>query len=125
TLRGAARPVRPRGGAAACPQAPRRLCRSRRRGRVRPGRGGPGRAGHGDGDGARRRPPRPHLRRAHEARGVSTVTGDLVVNALPLPVLTVGPDGDILDANPAAETFFDVSVRVMRRQTLADVVPFG
>lgn len=54
-----------------------------------------------------------------------TVSGDQVVNALPLPVLTVGPDGGILDANPAAETFFDVSVRVMRRQRLEDVVPFG
>ena len=56
---------------------------------------------------------------------MSAVTGDLVVNALPLPVLTIGPDGAILDANHAAESFFDLSVRVMRRQTLAHIVPFG
>lgn len=56
---------------------------------------------------------------------MSTVSGDLVVNALPLPVLTIGPDGTVLDANSAAELFFDLSVRVMRRQTLARLVPFG
>ena len=56
---------------------------------------------------------------------MSAVLGDLVVNALPLPVLTIGPDGDILDANHAAETFFDLSLRVLRRQKLEDVVPFG
>lgn len=50
---------------------------------------------------------------------------DLVVNALPLPVLTIGPDGSILSANAAAETFLDASLRVMQRQRLADIVPFG
>jgi two-component system nitrogen regulation sensor histidine kinase GlnL len=56
---------------------------------------------------------------------MSAIFGDLVVNALPLPVLTIGPEGDILDANHAAEAFFDLSVRVLRRQKLEDVVPFG
>ena len=56
---------------------------------------------------------------------MSAVAGDLVVNALPLPVLTIGAGGEILDANQAAETFFDLSIRVLRRQRLADVVPFG
>jgi two-component system nitrogen regulation sensor histidine kinase GlnL len=56
---------------------------------------------------------------------MSAALGDLVVNALPLPVLTIGPGGDILDANHAAETFFDLSLRVLRRQKLEDVVPFG
>jgi two-component system nitrogen regulation sensor histidine kinase GlnL len=56
---------------------------------------------------------------------MSDIPGDLVVNALPLPVLTIGPDGEILDANHAAETFFDLSIRVLRRQKLEDVVPFG
>ena len=50
--------------------------------------------------------------------------GDLV-NALPMPVLTIGTDGAILDANHAAETFFDASVRAMRRQSFAEIVPFG
>ncbi len=52
-------------------------------------------------------------------------SGDLVLNALPLPVITVAPDGRILHANSAAETFLDVSLRVMRRQTLRDIMPFG
>lgn len=56
---------------------------------------------------------------------MKALTGDLVLNALPLPVVTIGLDGDVLDANQAAESFFDVSLRVMRRQTLRDLVPFG
>ena len=51
--------------------------------------------------------------------------GDAVINALPLPVLTVSADGSILHANIAAESFLDVSLRVMQRQKLADMVPFG
>jgi two-component system nitrogen regulation sensor histidine kinase GlnL len=52
-------------------------------------------------------------------------TADLLVNALPVPVLTIGATGQILDANPAAESFFDLSLRGMRRQKLANIVPFG
>ncbi len=53
------------------------------------------------------------------------VTGDAVVNALPLPLLTIGPEGNILDANHAAENFFEIGVRMLRRQKLSDIVPFG
>ena len=56
---------------------------------------------------------------------MTMLQADLVVNALPVPVITVGPNDDILDANHAAEAFFDLSVRVMRRQGLADIVPLG
>jgi two-component system, NtrC family, nitrogen regulation sensor histidine kinase GlnL len=52
-------------------------------------------------------------------------TSDLLVNALPVPVLTIGASGRILDANQAAESFFDLSLRVLRRQTLQSIVPFG
>lgn len=52
-------------------------------------------------------------------------TADQVLNALPLPVLTVEDDGVVLHANAAAEDFFDLSLRVMRRQKLAALVPFG
>jgi two-component system nitrogen regulation sensor histidine kinase GlnL len=52
-------------------------------------------------------------------------TSDLLVNALPVPVLTIGVSGRILDANQAAESFFDLSLRVLRRQTLQSIVPFG
>jgi two-component system, NtrC family, nitrogen regulation sensor histidine kinase GlnL len=50
---------------------------------------------------------------------------DLLINALPLPVLAIGADGSILHANIAAEAFLDLSLRVMQRQKLSDIVPFG
>jgi two-component system nitrogen regulation sensor histidine kinase GlnL len=58
---------------------------------------------------------RPVLPRAAEA----------VLNSLPHPVLVVGPDGKIADANAAAESFFEISVPLLRRNALRDVVPFG
>ncbi len=54
-----------------------------------------------------------------------TTRADGVLNALPLAILTVGPADEVLDANPAAETFFDLSLRVMRRQRFETLVPFG
>lgn len=50
---------------------------------------------------------------------------DAVINALPLPVIMVASDGKITDANVAAESFFEVSVPLLRRQLLKDLVPFG
>jgi two-component system nitrogen regulation sensor histidine kinase GlnL len=50
---------------------------------------------------------------------------DAVLNALPLPVVTVAPDGKIADANVAAENFFEASALLLRRQLLRDLVPFG
>ncbi len=50
---------------------------------------------------------------------------DAVLNALPLPVVTVAPDGKIADANVAAEAFFEASLPMLRRQLLRDLVPFG
>ncbi|MBN8936246.1 MAG: nitrogen regulation protein NR(II) [Rhizobiales bacterium] len=50
---------------------------------------------------------------------------DAVLNALPLPVVTVAPDGKIADANVAAESFFEASALLLRRQMLRDLVPFG
>ena len=50
---------------------------------------------------------------------------DAVLNALPLPVIMVAADGKIADANVAAESFFEVSVPLLRRQLLKDLVPFG
>jgi len=40
-------------------------------------------------------------------------------------VLTVWPGGSILQANAAAEAFFDLSLRVLQRQPLKDLLPFG
>jgi two-component system nitrogen regulation sensor histidine kinase GlnL len=50
---------------------------------------------------------------------------DSIVNALPLPVILVAADGKIADANVAAEAFFEVSVPLLRRHALGDLVPFG
>src|SRR5271169_3091509 len=50
---------------------------------------------------------------------------DAVLNALPHPVIVVSSDGKIVDANVAAEGFFEVSVPRLRRYLLRDLVPFG
>jgi len=50
---------------------------------------------------------------------------DLIMNALPIPVLTVGPEHRIVHANAAAESFFEMSLRMMLRQKLSDLLPFG
>jgi len=56
---------------------------------------------------------------------MNAIGGELVLNALPLPVLVIGGDGRVLEANSAAESFLEMSVRVMTRQRLADILPFG
>ena len=50
---------------------------------------------------------------------------EAILNALPLAVIVIGPDGVIKDANVAAEDFFDMSVALLRRHVLSDLVPFG
>jgi len=52
-------------------------------------------------------------------------SADAVLNSLPHPVLVVGPDGRVADANVAAESFFEVSVSLLRRNAMRDLVPFG
>jgi nitrogen-specific signal transduction histidine kinase len=49
----------------------------------------------------------------------------LVLNALPHPVLMIESDDRIADADVAAEDFFEVSLPVLRRHLLRDLVPFG
>jgi len=48
-----------------------------------------------------------------------------VLNALPHPILVVGPENAILSANQAAEIFFGASAPVMGRDGLDKLVPFG
>ena len=55
----------------------------------------------------------------------TTSTADAVLNALPHPVIVVSPDGKVIDANAAAEAFFEVSISLLRRHLLRDLVPFG
>ncbi|MGB9369308.1 MAG: nitrogen regulation protein NR(II) [Xanthobacteraceae bacterium] len=52
-------------------------------------------------------------------------SADTVLNALPHPILMIGPDGKIVEANVAAESFFEVSMLLLRRHVLRDLVPFG
>ena len=62
---------------------------------------------------------------AAEHRRARPSDGDAILNALPNPVLLVGPDGKIVDANNAAESFFDISTQFLQRQSLKELVPFG
>ena len=55
----------------------------------------------------------------------SLPAAESVLNALPLPVLTIGPDERILRVNHAAELFFDASAKVMQRGRLRDIIPFS
>jgi two-component system nitrogen regulation sensor histidine kinase GlnL len=48
-----------------------------------------------------------------------------ILNALPHPILAIGADGFILDANLSAEIFFGSSRSVLLQQTLSSLLPFG
>jgi two-component system, NtrC family, nitrogen regulation sensor histidine kinase GlnL len=50
---------------------------------------------------------------------------DLVLAALPHPILLLGPDDHVAYANQAAEVFVSASLAVLRRQKLSQVVAFG
>lgn len=45
--------------------------------------------------------------------------------ALPVPVLLLGPESDILFVNPAGEQFLDAGGETLLRRKLLDIVPFG
>jgi two-component system nitrogen regulation sensor histidine kinase GlnL len=66
-----------------------------------------------------------HMTKMHHTTKVALGAAGAVLNALPLPVIMVAADGKIADANVAAETFFEVSAPLLRRQALKDLVPFG
>ena len=51
--------------------------------------------------------------------------GEAILNALPNPILLVAPDGKIVDANIAAESFFETSTQLLQRQSLKELIPFG
>lgn len=48
-----------------------------------------------------------------------------VLNTLPNPVLLIAGDDKVIDANTAAENFFELSEQFLRRQSLKELVPFG
>lgn len=51
-------------------------------------------------------------------------SGGPPANALPMPILVIGPRQGVLFANPAAEQFFDTSAAMLRKQSLTDLIPF-
>lgn len=50
---------------------------------------------------------------------------DAIFNILPLPVFVLGTDDRILQANHAAQAFFETSQVMMQRHFLAEIIPFG
>ena len=65
------------------------------------------------------------MRFAAEHREPMLSDSQAILNALPNPVLLVAPDGRIVDANMAAESFFEISTQFLQRQSLKELVPFG
>ncbi len=61
---------------------------------------------------------------AHAETGLRADPAQLL-NALPHPILAVGADGFILEANLAAEIFFGSSRSILLQQTLPNLLPFG
>ena len=56
---------------------------------------------------------------------LTATPADAVLNVLPHPVIVVSADGKVVDANVAAEAFFEVSAPLLRRHLVEDLVPFG
>jgi two-component system, NtrC family, nitrogen regulation sensor histidine kinase GlnL len=61
---------------------------------------------------------------AERAR-IASSDDEAILDALPNPVLLVSPDGRIVNANMAAESFFEMSTQFLQRQPLKEVIPFG
>src|SRR2546423_6582592 len=53
------------------------------------------------------------------------LAGTAIVGALPMPILVVGPDDDLIYANQAAEQFFAMGIGLLLKHRLPDLVPFG
>lgn len=53
------------------------------------------------------------------------VEHDLLLAAIPHPILVLGPDRRIVYANAAAESFLSTSAAMLKRMTLEEVVAFG
>ena len=47
-----------------------------------------------------------------------------IANALPMPVLLLGPRQEITYVNPAAEQFFDTGAGILLKQFISDLLPF-
>ena len=61
------------------------------------------------------------LQKLRTAGTAETGTGT-IANALPMPVVLLGPKMEVIYANPAAEQFFDTGLTLLRKQTLGDLI---
>ena len=59
------------------------------------------------------------LTKVRGAEGVGTIA-----NALPMPILLLGPRQEITYVNPAAEQFFDTGAGILLKQFINDLLPF-
>ena len=50
---------------------------------------------------------------------------DVLLAALPHPILVLAEDERVIYANTAAEIFFEASQAVLKRQTIEEIVAFG
>src|SRR5690348_1435245 len=67
-------------------------------------------------------------RSANLARDIPTPApgfGTSILAALPMPILVVGPDDELVYANSAAEQFFAMGVGLLLKHRLAELLPFG
>jgi two-component system nitrogen regulation sensor histidine kinase GlnL len=55
--------------------------------------------------------------------GEATAAGT-IANALPMPILLLGPNQEITYVNPAAEQFFDTGAGILLKQFINDLLPF-
>ncbi len=65
------------------------------------------------------------MRDAAPGEGIPEQGRSWIFEALPSAILAVGPEGEIRDANAAAESFFEMSKALLIGQKLPRVVPFG
>ncbi len=63
----------------------------------------------------------------HQGSIASTLASSAgpILNELPLPVLAIGAGRTVIDANAAAEDFFEMSLALLARHRIDDLVPVG
>ncbi len=57
-------------------------------------------------------------------RGGDIAATGAIANALPMPILLLGPRQEITYVNPAAEQFFDTGAGILLKQFINDLLPF-
>jgi two-component system nitrogen regulation sensor histidine kinase GlnL len=58
-------------------------------------------------------------------KSAATTSGTAIAAALPMPIVVVGADDELVYANQAAEQFFAMGVGLLLKHRLSDLLPFG